>query len=114
MTSSCKEYLRRLKDRSAGADLPEEKRPERLRKKKENKPRFDLRAELFRMTGTDLTRIDGIDVRTAPTGHQRSRMGHEQVAGRRPFCFWAAVVPPITELAETELLEEVDCQRTTH
>jgi len=60
-------YLRRLKDRSAGADLPEQKRPERLGKKKENKPRFDLRAELFRMTGTDLTRIDGIDVRTAAT-----------------------------------------------
>ncbi len=52
---------------SAGANLPEEKRKERLRKKKENKPRFDLRAELFRMTGTDLTRIDGIDVRTAAT-----------------------------------------------
>jgi transposase len=44
--------------------VPEEKRKERLKKKKTNKPRFDLRAELFRMTGTDL---DGIDVRTAAT-----------------------------------------------
>lgn len=61
------QYLQQSEDRSAGASLPEEKRKERLRKKKQNKPRFDLRAELFRMTGTDLTRIDGIDVRTAAT-----------------------------------------------
>src|SRR5712692_4625372 len=61
------QYLQQREDRSAGASLPEEKRKERLRKKKKNKPRFDLRAELFRMTGTDLTRIDGIDVRTAAT-----------------------------------------------
>src|SRR5207244_292728 len=31
------------------------------------KPQFDLREGLFRMTGTDLTRIDGIDVMTAMT-----------------------------------------------
>jgi transposase len=60
-------FLQRREDRSAGASLPEEKRKERLKKKKTNKPRFDLRAELFRMTGTDLTQIDGIDVRTAAT-----------------------------------------------
>jgi transposase len=61
------QHLQQHPDRSAGASLPEEKRKERLRKKKENKPQFDLRADLFRMTGTDLTRIDGIDVRTAAT-----------------------------------------------
>ena len=61
------QYLQQREDRSAGATLPEEKRKERLKKKKGNKPLFDLRAELFRMTGTDLTRIDGIDVMTAMT-----------------------------------------------
>jgi transposase len=61
------QYLERRKDRSAGANLPEEKRKGRLQKKKGNKPRFDLRTGLFRMTGTDLTRIDGIDVMTAMT-----------------------------------------------
>ena len=61
------QYLQQREDRSKGAELPEEKRKERLRKIKTNKPRFDLRAELFRMTGTDLTQIDGIDVRTAAT-----------------------------------------------
>src|SRR6202158_5870596 len=59
------QYLPQLEDRSHGASLPEEKRKERLRKKKKgNAPQFDLRAELFRMTGTDLTQIDGIDVTT--------------------------------------------------
>ena len=53
--------------RSAGAHLPEEKRKGRLKKKSGNKPRFDLRTGLFRMTGTDVTRIDGIYVMTATT-----------------------------------------------
>src|SRR6267378_1958771 len=61
------QYLQQTPDRSQGASLPEENRKERLRKNKTNKPRFDLRTELFRMTGTDLTQIDGIDVRTAAT-----------------------------------------------
>ena len=29
-----------------------------------NAPTFDLRTELYRVTGTDLTQIDGIDVTT--------------------------------------------------
>jgi hypothetical protein len=32
-----------------------------------NAPRFDLRGQLFKMCGVDLTRIDGIDVTTALT-----------------------------------------------
>ena len=45
------DYLQQRKDRSAGAELPEEKRQTRLKNKKGNKPQFDLRRELFRMTG---------------------------------------------------------------
>ena len=60
-------YLREMEDRSQGATVPEEKRKDRLQKKKGNKPQFDLRQQLFRITGTDLTQIDGIDVMTAAT-----------------------------------------------
>jgi transposase len=60
-------YLQQTEDRSHGAPLPEEKRRGRLLKKKGNKPQFDLRERLFRLTGTDLTRIDAIDVMTATT-----------------------------------------------
>jgi transposase len=49
------QYLQQRKDRSQGATLPEEKRKGRLKKKRANKPQFDLRAELFRISGTDLT-----------------------------------------------------------
>ena len=61
------QYLREREDRSQGRPLPEEKRKGRLKKKRANKPRFDLREGLFRMIGTDLTRIDSIDVMTATT-----------------------------------------------
>jgi transposase len=62
------QYLQQREDRSHGAPLPEENRKERLRKKKKgNAPQFDLREALFRLSGTDLTRIDGVDVVTATT-----------------------------------------------
>ena len=62
-TAECDQRLQQQEDRSHGASLPEEKRKERLRKKKKgNAPQFDLRAELFRVTGTDLTQIDGIEL----------------------------------------------------
>src|SRR5438034_8560692 len=64
---AAEQYLQSTEDRSHGAPLPEEKRKGRLKKKKGNKPQFDLREGLFRMSGTDLTRIDGIDVMTATT-----------------------------------------------
>jgi transposase len=60
-------YFQRREDRSRGISLPEEKRKTRLKKKNGNKPQFGLRADLFRMTGTDLTQIDSIDVVTAAT-----------------------------------------------
>jgi transposase len=59
-------YLAGLEDRTQGATLPEETRKWRRNKKKGN-PQFNLRKELFRMTGTDLTQIDGIDVTAAMT-----------------------------------------------
>jgi len=61
------QYLQQREDRSKGTSLPEEKRKGRLKKKKGNAPVFDLRGELFRMTGADLTQIDSIDIMTATT-----------------------------------------------
>jgi transposase len=61
------QYLKQRPDRTAGASLPEETRKGRRKRKRGNAPQFDLREGLFRMTGVDLTRIDGIDVMTAAT-----------------------------------------------
>jgi len=60
-------YLGQIQDRSQGATLPIETRKGRRKKKKGNAPQFDLRQDLFRITGTDLTQIDSIDVMTAMT-----------------------------------------------
>src|SRR6266436_2835402 len=70
------QYLQQREDRSHGTPLPEEKRKGRLNKKRANKPQFDLREGLFRMTGTDLTRIDSVDVMTATTGKHCRRVAH--------------------------------------
>jgi transposase len=85
------QYLAQLEDRTEGAALPAETRKGRARKKKGN-PQFYLREELFRMTGTDVTQIDGIDVMTVMTigselGWDRSKWKTEE-----PFCFLAAAV----------------------
>jgi transposase len=61
------QYLAQRKDRSAGISLPEEKRKRREHRNKKIYPQFDLREQLFRTAGTDLTQIDGIDVLTAMT-----------------------------------------------
>jgi hypothetical protein len=39
--------------------------PGKKRSRNRNAPKFDLRTQLFKMCGVDLTRIDGIDVTTA-------------------------------------------------
>ena len=88
------QYLKQREDRSAGANLPEEKRKERLRKKKKgNTPQFDLRAELFRMTGTDLTQIDGIDVMTATTILSEAGWDMSKWKTEHHFVSWLRLCP---------------------
>ena len=52
-------YLHRFEDKSAGQTRPERRR-ERRRQLKRNEPTFDMANLLYRMTGVDLTAIDGI------------------------------------------------------
>src|ERR1700757_2535241 len=88
------QYLQQLEGRSQGAPLPEEKRKERLRKKKKgNAPQFDLRAELFRMTGTDLTQIDGIDVTTTMTILREAGWGMSKWKTEHHFVSWLRLCP---------------------
>ena len=61
------QYLKEQTDRSEGKALAKETRKHRNKKKRGNAPTFNLRDALFRTTGADLTRIDGIDVMTATT-----------------------------------------------
>ena len=77
-----------------GAGLPEEKRNERLRKKKKgNAPQCDLRVELFRMTGTDLTQIDGIDVTTTMTILSEAGWDMSKWKTEHHFVSWLRLCP---------------------
>jgi transposase len=87
------QYLEGREDRSAGASLPEETRKGRLKKKRGNKPRFDLRKGLFRMTGTDLTRIDGLDVMTAMTILSEAGWDMSKWATEDHFVSWLRLCP---------------------
>src|SRR5438876_6073886 len=87
------QYLQSTEDRSHGAPLPEEKRKGRLKKKKGNKPQFDLREGLFRMSGTDLTRIDGIDVMTATTVISEAGYDKSKWKTEHHFVSWLRLCP---------------------
>src|SRR5467141_1317398 len=88
-----KQYLQNREDRSQGAALPEEQRKARRQKKKGNKPQFDLRAELFRLTGTDLTRIDSIDVMTATTIISEAGYDMSKWETENHFVSWLRLCP---------------------
>ena len=86
-------YLQQTEDRSHGAPLPEEKRKGRLLKKKGNKPQFDLRERLFRLTGTDLTRIDAIDVMTVIIFKQKAAYEMSKWKTEDHFVSWLRLCP---------------------
>jgi len=85
--------LQQREDRSQGASVPEETRKGRLQKKKKGKPQFDLRAELFRMSGTDLTRIDGLDVLTATTILSEAGLDMSKWENEHHFVSWLRLCP---------------------
>lgn len=87
------QYLEQLEDRSHGASLPEETRKGRLQKNKKGKPAFDLRAELFRLSGTDLTQIDGIDVCTATTILSEAGSDMSKWPDENRFVSWLRLCP---------------------
>src|ERR1700680_1551149 len=88
-----KQYLQQREDRRQGASLPEETRKGRLKKKKGNAPQFNLRADLFRMTGTDLTQIDGVDVMTATTILSEAGWDMSKWETENHFVSWLRLCP---------------------
>ena len=58
-----------------------------------NAPRFDLRTQLFRMCGVDLTRIDGIDVTTALAVISETGTDMSRFATVKHFTCWLGLCP---------------------
>jgi len=58
-------YLGKLEGKSGGGEPPPHAKRSKRSSRRKNEPHFDLRAELWRLTGVDFSRIDGIDSLTA-------------------------------------------------
>ena len=63
------------------------------RSRSRNAPRFDLRTQLFRMCGVDLTRIDGIDVTTALAVISETGPGMSRFPSAGHFASWLGLCP---------------------
>jgi transposase len=67
--------------------------PKRGKKAHSNAPGFDLRTELYRISGTDLTRIDGIDVSTAQTVISEIGLDMSRWPTEKQFASWLGLSP---------------------
>jgi hypothetical protein len=82
-------HLRRFEDKSGGQALPVSRKP----KSRRGDPGFDARLHLLRLTGVDLTTIDGIEAHTAlkvvsEIGVDMSRWSNEKC-----FASWLGLSP---------------------
>ena len=82
-------HLERFEDVSDGGSPDGNGR----RRSQGNAPSFDIRTHLYRMTGVDLTRIDGVDGFTALKVISEIWHGHDEVGERRPLRFLVGAEP---------------------
>jgi transposase len=75
--------------------IPEKRRsgPKRRRKAGSHAPQFDLGRELHRISGVDLTRIDGIDVGVAQTVISEVGLDMSRWANEHHFASWLGLCP---------------------
>lgn len=78
-------------DRSQGQPVPPRARPKSRRS--HNEPSFELRDHLFRLTGVDLTRIDGIDALTAMTVISETGVDMRAWPSGKHFTSWLRLSP---------------------
>lgn len=63
------------------------------RSRSRNAPKFDVREQLFKVCGVDLTRIDGIDVTTAMTVISEIGVEMSRFKTVKHFCSWLGLCP---------------------
>jgi transposase len=63
------------------------------RKRRKNEPFFNLHAEQYRITGVDLTRIDGIDAMTVQTILSECGMDMSRFPTEKHFASWLGLCP---------------------
>ena len=84
-------HLRTLEDKAQPENKPEN--PKRGKRAGGNAPRFDLRGELYRITGVDLTRIDGVHVMIAQTILSEVGLDMSRWPTEAHFASWLGLCP---------------------
>jgi transposase len=84
-------YVASLPSKSPQDDKPLV--PKRSPKRRKNQPCFDLRTEQIRISGVDLTRIDGIDVLTAQTILSEIGVDLDRFPTEDNFASWLGLPP---------------------
>jgi transposase len=67
--------------------------PRKSKRPKGNAPKFDFRNELYRISGTDITSIDGIDVLTAQTVISEAGLDMTHWKTEKNFASWLGLCP---------------------
>jgi transposase len=92
-------YMAALPSRTLpGSDVPKEgdgkqKKKRKSKKPKGNHPQFDLKAELQRVNGVDLTTIEGIDIMIAQTIFSEISADVSRFKDERNFASWTGLAP---------------------
>jgi len=84
-------HLKTLEDKAEPGTKPESPKPGK--RAGGNAPRFDLRSELYRISGTDLTRIDGINVMIAQTIVAEVGLDMNKWPTEAHFASWLGLCP---------------------
>jgi transposase len=84
--------LARMPTRVDPETQPLDPRP-RNKRARGNAPRFDLRTELYRITGVDWTKVDGIDVQVAQSVIAEVGLTLEEFPTERHFTSWLGLCP---------------------
>jgi transposase len=82
-------YMQSLDSRGDSKDLE----PRQGGTRRKNQVHFDLRGQLYELTGTDLTSIDGIDAMTAQTVVSESGIDMSRFATEKHYSSWLGLCP---------------------
>ena len=95
--AACDRQLQQqLKDMESKVDLlqqPIGPRPKGKRGGRGNSPKFDLRSELYRLTGVDWSQVDGIDVQVAQTVIAEVGVNLQAFPSEKHFANWLGLCP---------------------
>jgi len=87
------QYLSTLESKADPEELKLKPRKKNKHRRRKNEPYFDLRAETYRITGVDLTLINGIDAKTAYTIISEIGIDVSAFPSERRFASWCALCP---------------------